>query len=112
MAHVPGYEQDVFVSYAHWDDSEWVHTFVYKLKSELKSRGVEANIWIDRVDIGSSRDFRKEIPDAVKASATFVLFTSPLYIRSEYWSSSIPFAQRAAVSVRSSLELVTSCDDL
>lgn len=82
MAHVPGYEQDVFVSYAHGDDSEWVHTFVYKLKSELKSRGVEANIWIDRWIFAAVAIFAKKFPMRSRllprSFCSHLLFTSGL----------------------------------
>ena len=85
MPYVPGYQHDVFVSYAHGDDREWVNRFVDRLETALTQRlGIKASIWIDADDLRKSRDFSREIPDSVKSSAVFLLFPSPTYIRSLY----------------------------
>jgi hypothetical protein len=85
MAYVPGFQHDVFVSYAHGDDREWINRFLDRLKPAIKQRlGSEATFWIDEDDLRKSRDFRKEIPASVKSSAVFLLLASPTYIRSEY----------------------------
>jgi hypothetical protein len=85
MAYVPGFDHDVFISYAHGDDREWINRLLDRLKSEIKRRlGGEAALWIDEDNLRKSRDFRKEIPDSVRSSAVFLLFASPLYIGSDY----------------------------
>jgi hypothetical protein len=85
MAYVPGFEHDIFISYAHGDDRDWINRLLDRLKPELKRRlGIEPTIWIDKDDLRSSRDFRKEIPESVRSSAVFVLLPSPTYIRSPY----------------------------
>lgn len=85
MGYVPGYRHDVFVSYAHGDDREWLNRLVDRLETALTQRvGTKAGIWIDQDDLRRSRDFSKEIPDSVKSSAVFLLFPSPTYIRSRY----------------------------
>ena len=85
MGYVPGYGHDVFVSYAHGDDREWLNRLVDRLETALTQRvGTKAGIWIDQDDLRRSRDFSKEIPDSVKSSAVFLLFPSPTYIRSRY----------------------------
>src|SRR5271165_6028959 len=85
MAYVPGFEHDIFISYAHGDDRDWINRLLDRLKPELKRRlGIEPTIWIDKGDLRSSRDFRQEIPDSVRSSAVFVLLPSPTYIRSPY----------------------------
>jgi hypothetical protein len=85
MAYVPGYQHDVFVSYAHGDDREWINRMLDRLESALKQRlGVKPSIWIDEDNLRQSRDFSREIPDSVKASAVFLLLPSPSYIRSRY----------------------------
>ena len=41
MAYVPGYDHDVFVSYAHLDnqgDGAWVSTLVRHLDTEIRQR--------------------------------------------------------------------------
>ncbi len=85
MPYVPGYEHDVFISYAHGDDRDWINRLVDRLQPALKQRlGIPPNIWIDDDKLRQSRDFTKEIPESVKASALFVLLPSPTYIRSRY----------------------------
>ncbi|HET6181618.1 MAG TPA: toll/interleukin-1 receptor domain-containing protein [Candidatus Sulfotelmatobacter sp.] len=85
MAYVPGYENDIFVSYAHGDDRDWIGHLTERLKGELKRRlGAEPTLWIDNEALPKSRDFRDQIPASVEDSALFVLFASPSYLRSEY----------------------------
>src|SRR5271157_1477005 len=85
MAYVPGFAYDVFISYAHGDDREWLYRLLDRLKPALKQRlGHEPSIWMDKQDLHSSGDFNKEIPSSVRSSAIFILLTSPSYIRSEY----------------------------
>jgi TIR domain len=85
MAYVPGYQYDIFISYAHGDDRDWINRFIDRLKPEIKRRlGIETNIWIDGENLRRSRDFQKEIPESVKSSALFLFLPSPTYIRSEY----------------------------
>jgi hypothetical protein len=85
MAYVPGYQHDVFVSYAHGDDREWINRLVDQLNSVLDRRlGTKTSVWIDADDNRKTRDFSKEIPDSARASALFLLLPSPTYIRSAY----------------------------
>jgi hypothetical protein len=85
MSYVLGFDHDVFISYAHGDDRDWINGLVDRLKQELKRRlGVEPSFWIDKEDLRKSRDFTKEIPASVRSSAVFLFFPSPTYIRSEY----------------------------
>lgn len=85
MAYVPGYQHDLFISYAHGDDREWITRLVDRLESAVKQRlGIKASLWIDDDTLRKSRDFSKEIPDSVKSSAVFLLLPSPTYIRSRY----------------------------
>jgi len=85
MAYVPGFQHDVFISYAHGDDREWIARLVQLLQSALDRRlGTKTDIWIDEDDNRKSRDFSKEIPDSVRSSAVFLLLPSPTYIRSAY----------------------------
>ncbi len=85
MAYVPGYEHDLFISYAHGDDRDWINRLLDRLEPALKQRlGIKPSIWIDEDKLRQSRDFSKEIPDSVKSSAVFLLLPSPTYIRSRY----------------------------
>jgi hypothetical protein len=85
MAYVPGYQHDVFISYAHGDDRDWISRLVDRLGPALKQRlGLAPSIWIDDDKLRASRDFSQEIPETVKTSAVFVLLPSPTYIRSVF----------------------------
>ncbi len=85
MAYVPGFQQDIFISYAHGDNRQWVERFLDRLKNEIKPRlGIEPVIWVDDDKLRRDRDFRLEIPDSVESSAVFLLLPSPTYIRSRY----------------------------
>jgi hypothetical protein len=85
MAFVPGYKHDVFVSYAHGDNREWISRFVGRLESALKNKlGDSADVWLDDSDLRATRNFRREIPDSVTGTAVFLLLPSPAYIRSQY----------------------------
>src|SRR5262245_33637414 len=85
MAYVPGFQHDVFVSYAHGDDREWINRLIDRLDPALKQRlGVRAAIWLDDDALRKSRDFSKEIPESVRSSAVFLFLPSPSYIRSRY----------------------------
>src|SRR5215510_11388491 len=85
MGYVPGYEHDIFVSYAHGDDRSWINRLVDRLEPALKQRlGITPHIWIDDDALRKSRDFSAEIPDSVQSSAIFLLLASPSYIRSDY----------------------------
>ena len=85
MAFVPGFQHDVFVSYAHGDDRKWVEAFVSRLQADLDDKlGSATQIWLDAEDNRPSRDFSREIPAAVQSSAVFLLLASPTYIRSAY----------------------------
>lgn len=85
MGYVPGYEHDIFISYAHGDDRSWINRLVDRLEPALKQRlGIKPDLWIDDDALRRSRDFSKEIPDSVQSSAVFLLLASPSYIRSAY----------------------------
>ena len=85
MSYIPGYEPDLFVSYAHGDDRDWIKRLIERLKPELKRRlAIEPTIWVDEESLWKSRDFRREIPSSVRSSAVFLLLCSPSYLGSEY----------------------------
>jgi hypothetical protein len=85
MAYVPGYQYDIFVSYAHGDDRTWIRNFAELLTFSLKEQlGVEPKVWIDKGTLESATDFRKEIPQSVLKSALFLLLPSTLYVQSRY----------------------------
>jgi hypothetical protein len=87
MAIVPGFDYDLFVSYAHADDSVaegqigWVTQFVRQLEPALRQRlgGVEAlKIFFDSRATGANSNL-PELLDAVRRSALFLAVGSPSY---------------------------------
>jgi hypothetical protein len=85
MAYVPGFQHDVFISYAHGDDRPWIDRLVERLAAAVKQRlGIKPSLWIDDDSLRASRDFSTEIRDSVMNSAVFLLLPSPSYIRSSY----------------------------
>lgn len=85
MAYVPGFDCDIFVSYAHGDDRDWVNGFVEQLRDELrKLLGRPVEVWLDKNDLRQTRDFNMEIPESVRKSALFLLLPSPTYVASRY----------------------------
>jgi hypothetical protein len=100
MSFAPGYEQDVFVSYAHADDQPyleppaggepplgWVGTLVRQLKNELGQkigRGDACNVWFDNHRLRGNHSLTEEIAAQLERSATFVAIVSPGYLASAW----------------------------
>jgi TIR domain len=88
MAYVPGYDHDVFVSYAHLDDQgegAWVTNLVRHLETEVRPRlgAKDLRIWIDH-ELDGNHPLTPEIMQAIRRSATILLIMSPSYIASEW----------------------------
>ncbi len=84
-SYVPGYTHDIFVSYAHGDDVDWLERLIERLQTTLDRRlGIPVRIWWDKEGLASSKDYRLEIPAELKSSALFLFFPSPKYVRSDY----------------------------
>jgi hypothetical protein len=84
MGFIPGFEQDVFISYAHGDDRNWIDRFVDRLQPTLARALPGFKIWIDKDDLRRSRDFAKDIPNSLEASAVLISLVSPMYIDRPY----------------------------
>lgn len=92
MAIIPGYEYDLFVSYAHADNSMdeeeegWVAQFVNRLEAALRQRlgtSQELAIFRDRtVVMANSR--LQDLLTATRASAVFLAVGSPSYVAREW----------------------------
>jgi hypothetical protein len=88
MAFVHGFENDVFISYAHADNEvdalgdAWVHQFQQNLRIALKQRlgrGDEINIYFDARRLQGNHPL-DEILDSVRKSAVFLAVGSPSYV--------------------------------
>jgi hypothetical protein len=85
MVYVPGFENDVFISYAHADDRARLEAFAGRLQRQLGTLlGTDPSIWKDLRNLRESQQFDPEIVQSVRGSAVLVILTSPAYLRSEY----------------------------
>jgi hypothetical protein len=95
MAWVPGFEHDVFISYARVDNATaeddpqqgWVSQFHRHLNIALSKKiGLldRLKIWRDTREIQGNQLFDKTIQDAVQGAAVFVALDSHGYQASEY----------------------------
>lgn len=94
MALVPGYEYDIFISYAHVDnatfpgqESGWIQTFYDNLNLMLAKRfgrmGM-VKIWWDSQKLDGSILFNDSIESGIKNSAIIICLNSPGYMQSEW----------------------------
>jgi len=105
MAYLPGFDNDVFISYTHKDnlgpgaqpDTGWVTRFHLDLKRRLTEvLGDHALIWRDKKLRGSD-DFSDEIFAQLKGSAVFIPILSPGYLRSSWCQNELEEFQKAAL---------------
>ena len=86
MAYVPGYDHDVFVSYAHADEAadasgKWATELVDRLRSALKHRlggSEELRIFFDTASLRSNQQL-EEMLTAARRSAVFLAIASRSY---------------------------------
>ncbi|MFO7497578.1 MAG: toll/interleukin-1 receptor domain-containing protein [Desulfobacterales bacterium] len=92
MAQSPGYEHDIFISYAHNDNygiadrPGWVDVFEEALDNWLRKRRGMGNlrIWRDKQRMHGSTLFDDAIQNAIDTSAIFLALTSRNYLQSDY----------------------------
>jgi hypothetical protein len=89
MAFVPGFEHDVFISYAHFDNEpdtqeiRWVSRFQADLKVALRQRlGVDPNIFFDNRNL--QNQFLDELMQNARGAAAFIAIMSPSYMKREW----------------------------
>lgn len=90
MAFVPGAKNDVFISYAHFDNEggvtgeRWVSDFVQRLEGALKQRlGCPVSMYFDTRSLEGHQNL-SEILENVRQSAIFVPILSPSYINRKW----------------------------
>jgi hypothetical protein len=90
MTCAPGFKNDVFVSYAHFDneadsqDIRWVSRFQADLKSALRQRlGQNPEIFYDTRDFEAS-DHVDLLLENARQSAVFLAVLSPSYVAREF----------------------------
>lgn len=84
-AFVPGFDYDIFISYAHSDGAGWAQTFEERLGAKLKEcLGVPVSIWQDVNGLRVGMNWEAEIEAAIRETAVFVVVLSPSYRSSEW----------------------------
>lgn len=94
MAYVPGFENDIFISYAHIDDEaasereRWIQRFVADLGRGVRQRiGLHSNeeikISFDERSLRSN-DLLQSLRDNASRSACFVAIVSPSYVARDW----------------------------
>jgi hypothetical protein len=86
MAYVPGFQNDLFLSYAHGDNAAgWISALHERLKIRLRELlGVSPAIWRDERRLGGETDFAEEIRRQVANTAVVIAVVSPSYLSSAY----------------------------
>ena len=85
---VPGFENDLFISYAHADGQAWIQAFEKSLCEELSRRlGVRISVWQDTNRLRVGQNWKAEIEAGVQRSAVFIAMLSPSYENSEWCAS-------------------------
>jgi hypothetical protein len=94
MAYVPGYEFDLFISYAHVDNAAivpahqgWIDVLHDILRNGLDvklGRHDMCSIWRDDQNLRGNQEISGHIPDQVRNSANFLAILSPGYLASKH----------------------------
>src|SRR5688572_4936282 len=84
-AFVPGFENDLFLSYAHGDDPRWVQAFADELRDEVSRRlGLGIAVWQDTGKLRAGENWQVGIQTGIERSAAFVALVSPRY-QNSHW---------------------------
>ena len=90
MAYVPGFSNDIFISYSHIDDQAvdgpgWVSDFHRRLVIEVEEElGAKLHVWRDKRITGAT-DFSKDLDRQVRGSAMLLAVLSPSYLNSTWF---------------------------
>jgi uncharacterized protein DUF4062/TIR domain-containing protein len=100
MAFVPGYEEDVFVSYAHLDNGDRASPWVTTLADALRQRvgqilGVEVRVYRD-VQLDPLERVKPKLQQIVSRSAALMSVVSPRYLKSEACTAEREWFEQAA----------------
>jgi len=89
MGYVPGFINDIFISYSHIDDQAvdgpgWVTDFHRRLVIEVEEElGAKVQVWRDK-RISGATDFTKDLDKQVRGSAMLLAILSPGYVNSRW----------------------------
>ena len=84
-AFVPGFQHDLFISYAHEDDKRWIQAFEDELRDEISRRlGMGISVWQDTSRIRAGENWQIAIQEGIEGAAAFVAVISPRYQNSQW----------------------------
>ena len=84
-AFVPGFQHDLFISYAHEDDKRWIQAFEDELRDEISRRlGMGISVWQDTSRIRAGENWQVAIQEGIEGTAAFVAVVSPRYQNSQW----------------------------
>ena len=85
MAYLPGFEHDIFISYAHLNEGadRWVSLFHERLEAQLRQFAGGLSVWRDR-QLRRDELFDQTIKAAVEGSGLFLALNSHAYVGSDY----------------------------
>jgi hypothetical protein len=108
MALIPGYEYDIFISYAHVDNipvgdekEGWIVRFYETLRTVLARRFGRTDmvkIWWDSKKLDGSTVFDDSIAGGIERSAVMICLNSPGYAASDYCQQELTSFQRKGSS--------------
>ena len=103
-AHLPGYEHDIFVSYAHECQlGPWTVRLREELKRALdfvlltKLKGRPVDVWIDRI-LRYNLPLTDQLKACVEGSALLLIVMSPFYLGSPWCGNEVTWFAAAARS--------------
>jgi hypothetical protein len=115
MAFIPAYEYDIFISYAHIDNTPffgqadgWIEQFYKNLNLMLAKRFGRLDIvkiWWDSKKLDGSMLFDQSIKDGIKKSAILICLHSPGYIQSTYCKQELDLFYKKAQSEKTGLKV-------
>ena len=100
--YVPGFDVDVFISYAHIDNAAPTEGWISALHAKVEGRlnqllGVNnANVWRDKRLGAAPYQFEGEIERKLAASAVFLSVASPRYLNSESCAKEVSWFRESA----------------
>lgn len=84
-AFVPGFQHDLFISYAHEDDKRWIQAFEDELHDEVSRRlGMGISVWQDTSRLRAGENWQAAIQEGIETTAAFVAVVSPRYQNSQW----------------------------
>jgi TIR domain len=115
MALIPGYEYDIFISYAHVDNEPfsgqttgWIKLFYDDLKVILARRFGRPDmlkIWFDERNLDGSVVFDQSIEEGIKKSAIMICLNSQGYLASDYCKLELNTFYKKAQTEKSGLKV-------